>query len=363
MHDALFVLVDHLPLPFAGPVHDERHVIAVVGRHRTRADERRVHQHPLARAVDIHESQPMRRRQAVDLPCRPRRRRIVTVRQDRDDAATARVVVRELVGERDLGDAIAVDVVGGRIDGRTDASDQDVRRPARVLVPPQLTGAALQRDDVRLPITIQVGDDDLVAPGESGRDRVRDEARRRRSRRRRSSKSDSHDCGEQGVYLLSVHAVRSSPSSGRLDALYTLYNRTFVTCCHARSERDSYPPPPVATVDEPTTPSTCFQCSRRTARTSDPGFLRAWPSRRRYPCWPGASRRSRQTSRPTANGGTHSSLDDGRVLGEVSLFPRSEKDACRSARPTGRRSATGSAPTPLARGWRARPPRRWSTWR
>ena len=105
--------------------------------------------------------------------------------------------------ERDLGNAVAVDVVGGGVDRLVDAGDQDMFLPARILVPPKLLEAAGQRDDVGLAVTVQIGDNDLVAAGEAGVNRVRGEARggwlagRLRGRLRERCVSRQDDRGDQ----------------------------------------------------------------------------------------------------------------------------------------------------------------------
>jgi len=66
--------------------------------------------------------------------------------------------------------------MGGGVNRLIDARHEDVRLPARVLVPPELFEAAGHRDDVGLAIPIQVRDYDLIAASEVGADRVGDES-------------------------------------------------------------------------------------------------------------------------------------------------------------------------------------------
>ncbi len=100
------------------------------------------------------------------------------MRQDRNDAGAARVHVRELVRERDLRNAIAVDVIHCGIDRIADSGHEDMLFPAGVLVPPNLVAG--NGDDVRLAITVEISNDDLVAADKAGVNAVRSESRARR---------------------------------------------------------------------------------------------------------------------------------------------------------------------------------------
>ena len=128
-----------------------------------------------AGTVDVCEAQPVRCRNAIDFLHRPRLSRISLVSEEGDDARAFRVHIREFVCERDLGNAVVVDVEGCRVDGLADARREDVLLPIRVFVPTQLFEAAGQGDDVRSAVAIQVGDDHLIAAGQTGVDRVGDE--------------------------------------------------------------------------------------------------------------------------------------------------------------------------------------------
>ncbi len=122
------------------------------------------------------------------------------MRQDRNDAAAARVHVRELVRKRDLRNAVAVDVIRCEIDRIVDPGHEDMLLPARILVPPNLPHVARNDDDVRIAVTVQIGDDDLVPAGEACVNRMRSEscARRITGRQRRTGRQGRHHREDDG---------------------------------------------------------------------------------------------------------------------------------------------------------------------
>ena len=111
---------------------------------------------------------------------RPRLPRIAIVLQDGDHADAVLRLVRELAGEDDLGDAVAIGVERGAVDHAAESAGDDVPLPGGILEPDQLRHAAGERDQVGLAVLVQVGDHHLVPAAQSGGDGMVGEPRGRR---------------------------------------------------------------------------------------------------------------------------------------------------------------------------------------
>src|SRR5205823_7234755 len=172
-----------LPVLRAVP-EDRRLVLIVAGRHALLADERRIEELLLPVAVEIGPRNVMRRRELIDLLDLPRLARIAGRMRQPVEARAVRRLHRERALERDLGDAVAVDVGHRLVDDLLRLADDDVALPRRVLVPRELLHLQRVRDDVRLAVVVEVGDGHAVAAFEARVDVVRREfhgARRRRA--------------------------------------------------------------------------------------------------------------------------------------------------------------------------------------
>jgi hypothetical protein len=117
---------------------------------------------------------------AIDLAHGPRLRWIGAVRQDRDVARTLIGTRRESGCDRDLRNAVAVDIGRGNVDQAGHSSGEDVASPRRILEPDELRQIAGDGDEIRLAIAVEIRGHDLVPTAQTGRDLVRDETRRRR---------------------------------------------------------------------------------------------------------------------------------------------------------------------------------------
>ena len=71
----------------------------------------------------------------------------------------------ELVLDRHLGDAVAIDVGRGEIDHARHVLHHDVALPGRIFIPGQLVDLLRHADDVGTVVVIHIGDDYRVAAG------------------------------------------------------------------------------------------------------------------------------------------------------------------------------------------------------
>ena len=199
VHHAELLTRDGLALPVGRAVRVDRRRAVVVGRLRRRAGEWRIHQPSLAVAIDV-PSEAVRRRTPIDFAHRPRLRRIGTVGENRNDTRTLIGARREAGRDRDLGDAVAVEIGRRNVDQTREARREDVTRPRRIFEPDQFRQVARDRDQIGFAVAIEIGGDDLIAAAEACRDFVRRKSRKRRlvggSRRNRPGRGQrraSHD--------------------------------------------------------------------------------------------------------------------------------------------------------------------------
>ncbi len=206
MDDAGNVGGDDVALPVLRAVPEHRRLVLIVGgRDALLADERRVQELLPAVAVEIGPRDVMRRGKLVDLLHFPRLPRIAARLREPVEAGAVGRLHRERALERDLGNAVAVDVGDRLVDDLLRLADDDVALPRRVLVPCELLHLQRVRDDVRLAVLVEVRDGDAVAAPEARVDVVRrelDGAGRRRAAERRGRCAD--DGGEK---QLGFHAA------------------------------------------------------------------------------------------------------------------------------------------------------------
>ena len=93
---------------------------------------------------------------------RPRSPRGAAVKQRYDSNAVLRLI-GELVGDKQLGDAIAIGIESGGIDHALEPARDHVPFPCWILEPDQIRESAGERDDVGFAIAVQVRDHYLIA--------------------------------------------------------------------------------------------------------------------------------------------------------------------------------------------------------
>ena len=101
----------------------------------------------------------------------------------------------ELVFDRQLRDAVPVEVVGRQIYQPVHVLHQDVALPARVFIPGQLAEAAGEPDDIRAPIAVEVHHQQGIAIGNLALDDMvaeLDGAGRRKAGRQQKPYGSSH---------------------------------------------------------------------------------------------------------------------------------------------------------------------------
>ena len=184
VHDAGEGRRDLLARPGVGTVRVDGRPSLVLRRDNAGARERRDDQPRRLAWLDPHPAHAMRRRHGVDGAGGPRLRRVVTVCQQQHLADAARRVGLELVRQRDLGDAVAVQIVRVQVDDARHRRREHMARPGGVLVPRQVLGALVDDDDVEALVAIQVGQHQLIAHAQAGHDRRGLEGGQCRGRRR-----------------------------------------------------------------------------------------------------------------------------------------------------------------------------------
>jgi len=139
--------------------------------------------HPLS--ANGREAYAVRRhRHLVDQLERPQLPRVLVGGREDGDLAEIAGVGAELVGECQLGDAVAVEIRRVHVDHPRGLACDDVRRPVGVLVPDQFGVLRAEADEIDPAVLVHVRGDHLIAAAESGRHHMRIKRRRRSQRRR-----------------------------------------------------------------------------------------------------------------------------------------------------------------------------------
>jgi hypothetical protein len=116
---------------------------------------------------------------------------------------------RERALERDLGNAVAVDVGHGLIHDLLRVRHDEVALPRRVLVPGELLHLQRVRDDVGLAVFVEVRDGHGIPASEVGVDIVRDEVHRAGGRRaaQRAGGQRDQSCGHHEAKHPCIHSA------------------------------------------------------------------------------------------------------------------------------------------------------------
>ncbi len=170
---------DRLARPLARTVVDERRREPVwIGLALGIAIEDRRHdEHGLAVAADIRPANAVRGRNRIDPVQRPGLGRIAGMAQNRDISGAARADRAEAVGERNLGDAVTVEVGRVDVDHPRQVAGEHVAFPGRILEPEKLRHPGAETDEIDPAVTIEIGDHGLITETKPGSGRMRDELR------------------------------------------------------------------------------------------------------------------------------------------------------------------------------------------
>src|SRR5262249_39601264 len=108
MYQTFARVINNPPLPLSRPIVDQRHLLSIIRRFGSRADERGADHHRLAAPVNVRPAQAMRCWQPVDFLHAPKPARIAVVLQYRDDSEAVLRVHRKFMRQHDFWNTVAI---------------------------------------------------------------------------------------------------------------------------------------------------------------------------------------------------------------------------------------------------------------